>query len=174
MGSEEVFERMNDMEPGILARIRPFCEVREAEIPGTVLSDVLPQMEQSLCFIFKGALSTIRSVPEVDESRPLHLQRATCALRVGKKLVVRSPPGHVAGISTFFRFNDADIDERMHPKLIVSSHCNPPAEIWILRHTACNGLPGWEDIPDDDKGKLAKMFCAQFADALHHSNMKER
>jgi len=172
--SEEVFEKMNDLKPGILARIRPLCEVRRAEMPGTVLSDVLPQMEQVLCFIFKGALSTIRVVPEVNGSRPLHMQRATNALRAGKKLVVRSPPGHVAGISTFFRFHDADVDQQMQPKLIVSSHCNPPAEIWILRRLACNGIPGWKDMPDDDKGHLERMFCVQFADALNHSNLKER
>ncbi|CAE7949855.1 YGR125W [Symbiodinium sp. KB8] len=96
------------------------------------------------------------------------------SFRKGKRLLARYPPGHVAGIETFFKFHRQRIDKQLEPKLIVSSLMNPPAEVWILRYDEWQDQPGWKQMPDGLKGYLARMLCVQFADTLKHSNLKER
>ena len=169
--SERAFEMMNDLPSGVMAQLRPCCDVHDQLPPGFSLTDELPTMERALCFILKGALSLVQVIPVVDQTqaRP---RSTTFTFRAGKRLLVRYPPGHVAGGATFFKFHQQQTDTSQ--KLIVSSHLNPPAEIWVLRYEGHGTGRGWKQMPDDLKGYLARMLCVQFSDVLNHANLKER
>merc|ERR1712226_77095 len=81
----------------------------------------------------KGSLSVVQIIPTRDESHALDPKRGF-TFYPGKKLITRYPPGHVAGSATFFRLRTKQsVDPELQPHLIVSSHFDPPAEIWILR-----------------------------------------
>lgn len=170
---ESSFEMMNDLPSGVMGRVRDFCEVRINELAWANLSDDLPNMDRALCFIFKGAVSIVQMFPLVDKPNLLE-PCSNFTFRKGKRLLKRYPPGHVAGMSTFFQFHDQVVDRELQPKLIVSSHLGAPAEIWVLRYEAWNGIQGWKQMPDDLKGYLARMLCVQFADSDLHSNLQER
>lgn len=171
--SESAFEMMNDLPLGVMMQLKPFCQVLEDQAAGKNLSDELPSMSRAMCFIMKGALSMVKIVP-VAEKPDVFETHSAFSFRKGKRLLARYPPGHVAGIETFFKFHRQRIDKQLEPKLIVSSLMNPPAEVWILRYDEWQDQPGWKQMPDGLKGYLARMLCVQFADTLKHSNLKER
>ncbi|CAK0858933.1 unnamed protein product, partial [Prorocentrum cordatum] len=164
---EWAFEDMNSLPRGLMARLRPHCTVL-AELPAwTKVSDDV-DLQGSLCFVLKGALSVIQIVPLSDDPTHIGSEVSGFSFRQGKRLLKRYPPGHVAGRDSFFlEYSGQTIDRELEPKITVSSKMGAPAEIWVLRPEE------WAAMDVELKGPLTEMVCVQFADDVQHSRMQE-
>lgn len=165
---EWAFEDMNRLPRGLMKKLKPHCKIM-AELPAwTKVSDSV-DLQGSLCFVLKGALSVIQIVPLSDDPTQFGSEVAGFSFRQGKRLLKRYPPGHVAGRDSFFlSYSEQIIDPDLEPKITVSSKMGAPAEIWVLRPEA------WAAMDVELKGPLTEMVCVQFADDAQHSRMQER
>jgi len=164
---EWAFEDMNGLPRGLMARLQRHCEIM-TEVPAwTKVSDTL-DLQGALCFLLKGSLSVIQIVPLPDDPTHIGSEVAGFSFRQGKRLLKRYPPGHVAGLDSFFlNYRRQVIDPELEPKITVSSKLGAPAEIWVLRPEE------WAAMDVDLKGPLTEMLCVQFADDMQHSRMQE-
>lgn len=164
---EWAFEDMNHLPRGLMARLKPHCKIM-AELPAwTKVSG--EDLQGSLCFVLKGALSVIQLVPLSNDPTHIGSEVAGFSFRQGKRLLKRYPPGHVAGRDSFFlSYSGQIIDPDLEPKITVSSKMGAPAEIWVLRPEK------WAAMDAELKGPLTEMICVQFADDAQHSRMQER
>jgi hypothetical protein len=165
---EWAFEDMNSLPRGLMNKLKPHCKIMSELSAWTKLSDDV-DLQGSLCFVLKGALSVIQIVPLPDDPTHIGSEVAGFSFRQGKRLLKRYPPGHVAGRDSFFlSYTGQIIDPDLEPKITVSSKMGAPAEIWVLRPEK------WAAMDVELKGPLTEMVCVQFADDVQHSRMQER